>query len=264
MKKSSILSGNIQDSEFDIGCCVLNDISLESVKKVIKDFSADDIPHYVVTPNIDHLQRLLISPERDRLEKVYRGASLSLCDSRILEALLNINGYRISEVITGSGLTQVLFDQVLTHEDRIFILGGEERVMEIIRERYPKLDIYHYNPGMGFIKNQEEIQKVVEVVRGVKPNYVFLAVGSPQQEYMADILSAKKAYKGVALCVGASMLFLAGMEQRAPEWLQRLRLEWLYRMSQSPVRLGKRYWKNAISLPSIHKMLASHSALRRL
>ena len=256
MNTEKILSRTIQDSRFDIGCCTLNDISLKSAEGLIKGLSQDETPHYVVTPNIDHLQRLMISPDRQRLQKIYRGASLSLCDSRIMEAMLKINGYRISEVVTGSGLTQALFDKVLTQEDRIFILGAEKQVIDIIRHRYPQLDLQHHNPGMGFIRNKEEIRAALSAVATAKPNYIFLAVGSPQQEYMAEILYKEQAFKGVALCVGASLLFLAGIERRAPEWLQRIRLEWLYRMLQNPVRLGKRYWKNATSLLSIHRMLA--------
>jgi exopolysaccharide biosynthesis WecB/TagA/CpsF family protein len=66
-------------------------------------------------------------------------------------------------------------------------------------------------------------------------------VGSPQQELVARALQERGRARGLALCVGASLDFIGGIEQRAPLWMQRASLEWLYRLLQNPRRLAGRY-----------------------
>jgi exopolysaccharide biosynthesis WecB/TagA/CpsF family protein len=66
-------------------------------------------------------------------------------------------------------------------------------------------------------------------------------VGAPQQEAVAHALRIRGRARGLALCVGASLNFITGAERRAPQWMQRAGLEWLYRLSQDPRRLANRY-----------------------
>jgi exopolysaccharide biosynthesis WecB/TagA/CpsF family protein len=66
-------------------------------------------------------------------------------------------------------------------------------------------------------------------------------VGAPQQEQIAYQLLQRNRARGLALCLGASLNFVTGLERRAPVWMQRMGAEWLYRLMQDPKRLGKRY-----------------------
>jgi exopolysaccharide biosynthesis WecB/TagA/CpsF family protein len=107
---------------------------------------------------------------------------------------------------------------------------------------------------MGFINDQDEINKVINYAEQVQPHYLFLAVGSPRQEVLAEQLQLTLT-KGVALCIGASILFLVGAERRAPYWVQRLSLEWCYRICQNPKVLAKRYFSNFLKLQRIYSSL---------
>lgn len=236
----------------DIGLCRVDQLKMGSAITHIRQISESGIPGYVVTPNIDHLQRLLSNKEKLHLRRIYHGAGLSLCDSRILELILHVNGKKIPEVITGSTLTENLFNKDLRQGDRIFLVGGSHVTVNKIRGMYKDLNIQHHNPTMGFIRKEKEVNDLIELICRFNPTHVFLAVGSPQQEIFAEKLCQDCRFKGVALCVGASLLFLAGQEKRAPKWIQKLRLEWLYRMLQDPARLTKRYFLNALAVPSIY------------
>jgi exopolysaccharide biosynthesis WecB/TagA/CpsF family protein len=70
---------------------------------------------------------------------------------------------------------------------------------------------------------------------------VFFAIGAPQSELLCRRLAQRQNARGVALCVGASLEFLTGAKRRAPVWLQRLKLEWFFRLAAEPRRLGRRY-----------------------
>jgi exopolysaccharide biosynthesis WecB/TagA/CpsF family protein len=98
------------------------------------------------------------------------------------------------------------------------------------------------NPPMGFINDPAAVQGVLEFVERHSPfRFCMLAIGSPQQEIIAQQLKHRGVARGLALCIGASVDFITGKERRAPALMQRLGAEWLFRLLQSPRRLGKRY-----------------------
>ena len=106
---------------------------------------------------------------------------------------------------------------------------------------------------MGFINKPDEVDKLIQTIKELKPDLIFLAVGSPRQEEFALKLKATLEH-GIALCIGASILFLTGDEKRAPQIMQQLSLEWLHRMF-SDTRLFKRYIANALNLVKIYRKL---------
>lgn len=192
---------------------------------------------YVVTPNVDHVVRT----HRRGLRKLYEDAWLSVCDSRIIIKLARIAGLEIPEVITGSGLTQLVLENYLQDGDVITVIGSSDECISRLKDKISsRLIVNHFNPPMGFINNSTEVEKVVGFVKSNPARFVFLAVGSPQQEILASRLKQGGA-TGVGFCIGASILFVTGDEKRAPEWIQRLSLEWMYRLFQNPKRLWKRY-----------------------
>jgi N-acetylglucosaminyldiphosphoundecaprenol N-acetyl-beta-D-mannosaminyltransferase len=232
----------------------LHNITMVDAINTIKEYSTSETLDIVVTPNIDHLARIVSEGATSPLKAIYSRASLCLCDSRILAKLLQFKDKPVKEVITGSTLTQNLFDSEHMLNQTILVVGGENSVFNKLLVLYPKLSLCHINPPMGFINDQAEINKVIDYAKQVQPHYLFLAVGSPRQEILAEQLQLTLT-KGVALCIGASILFLVGAERRAPYWVQRLSLEWCYRICQNPRVLAKRYFSNFLKLQRIYKFL---------
>jgi len=216
-------------------------LTAEEVLDLIFDQANKSDFEYVVTPNADHVVRLAL---RNDLLEVYDGAFLSTCDSRIVLALARLKGYPIGGLVTGSDLTRMLFVAGTLRKYRIAIVGGAPEEIEVLKERYQLSDVYHLNPSMGFISRPEEVEHCCQFVKDVQANIVFFAVGSPQQELLASKVKATVGARGVGLCIGASLLFLTGTEKRAPGLVSKVGLEWLYRLSQNPKRLWRRYLGN--------------------
>ncbi|UVO51474.1 WecB/TagA/CpsF family glycosyltransferase [Sphingomonas sp. SUN019] len=193
---------------------------------------------YVLTPNVDHVVRLQHS--RSDLWPVYRRAWLTLCDSRILARLARNSGLQLP-IVTGSDLTAALFRDVIRSDDRVAILGGSEEAVEQLRRTYGLTDVVHHNPPMGFIADDAALSHATEFLIDAKARYSFLAVGSPQQEILACRVERSGKATGIGLCVGASLEFLTGGQVRAPRFVQRLSLEWLFRLLSQPGRLWRRY-----------------------
>lgn len=194
---------------------------------------------YIVTPNVDHIVR---NNERGDLMQFYHKAWLSVCDSRIAARLARSKGYPIRDIVTGSDLTMKIFDAIIKPEHHITIIGCDEDSVNKIRERYRLEHVHHYNPKMGFIHDTDAINSCCEFVAEHPSDFVMLAVGSPQQEILANYLEGLPGARGVGLCIGASLLFLAGKETRAPRLVAALELEWLFRLIQNPKRLWRRYF----------------------
>jgi exopolysaccharide biosynthesis WecB/TagA/CpsF family protein len=85
------------------------------------------------------------------------------------------------------------------------------------------------------------MQEAVEFVLAHPARFVFLAVGSPRQEMLADAIRATGRATGVGLCIGASLEFIAGARRRAPRWMQHTGLEWLHRLVGDPCHMTRRY-----------------------
>lgn len=230
-----------------------DDMRIDEAASVITKMSTSDGFDVVITPNIDHLSRLIGNRDPD-LHNIYKEASLTLCDSKIVEKLMRFKGKQIKNVIPGSTLTEYLFKQGYLNSGKVCVVGAEEEDIQKLRLLYPRVDIMHINPSMGFIKRAEEVDAIINEICDEQPEFILLAVGSPRQEILADKIK-KKYRKGVGLCIGASILFLVGKEKRAPEIFQLMHLEWLYRAFQRPRTLMVRYARNFLALVSIYSEL---------
>jgi N-acetylglucosaminyldiphosphoundecaprenol N-acetyl-beta-D-mannosaminyltransferase len=193
---------------------------------------------YIVTPNVDHVVR--IQCKRSDLWPIYRNAWITLCDSRILGKLARRAGVALP-VVPGSDLTVALLRDIAQADDRIAIIGGNPDMVDILRQRFGLSQLIHHEPPMGFIHDADATQNAVRFTIAAQARYVFIAVGSPQQELLAYRISRTGQAVGIGLCIGASLQFLTEEQARAPKILQRLCLEWLFRLTRDPRRLWRRY-----------------------
>ena len=193
---------------------------------------------FIVTPNVDHLVR--VSKEPDVFNPLYEASWLSVCDSRILELLAKFSGIPL-KAVPGSDLTQQLFDNVITKDDPITVIGADKEIIETVKSLYGLDKINHYEPPFGLRHKPDEVAKTAEFIANHPARYVFICVGSPQQEMVAKACLDRGDCVGLGLCVGASLDFLSGRTKRAPKWMQKARIEWLHRLASEPKRLWKRY-----------------------
>ena len=193
---------------------------------------------YVVTPNADHLVRLARDPA---LAQVYRNAGLRLLDSRVVAGGARLLGLRAPRVAPGSDLTEWLLTQHLQPAERVTIVGLRTRWLPALVTRCCLGPPAHYDPPMGFLFDRVAFATTVDFVLSHPARFILLAVGSPQQEVLAATIAATGRATGTGLCIGASLEFLAGATRRAPPWMQRSGVEWLYRLSHDPRRLARRY-----------------------
>lgn len=192
---------------------------------------------YLATPNTDHLVRL--DNDAD-LKPLYEDAWINVCDSRIIEALADFSGLEL-KACPGSDLAGQLFEKSIKPEEAVNIIGADSEIIEALKARYGLLNLNLHEPPMGLKNKPEAIKEAALFIATHPARFHFICVGSPQQEMVARAVLEHPNAKGVGLCLGASLDFLAGRTERAPLWMQKSRLEWLHRLLSEPKRMWKRY-----------------------
>lgn len=192
---------------------------------------------YVVTPNVDHVVTFNQTTDPATLA-AYRGADMTLCDSRILTKLARRSGLQL-KAVPGSDLTRELLQE---HSSwRCAIIGGDATLHAQVQAIYPQFKWIFFEPPMGVRHDPSARMKIAEFVEHESADFIFFAIGAPQSEITCHEIAMRGRATGIALCIGASLEFLAGAKKRAPYWMQRIALEWLYRLGSEPRRLWRRY-----------------------
>ncbi|MBL8891632.1 MAG: WecB/TagA/CpsF family glycosyltransferase [Planctomycetaceae bacterium] len=216
----------------------------------------------VVTPNVDHIVQLQTNAG---LQQAYRQAGLVLADGWPVVSASRWVGRPLPERVPGSDLVPEIFRAAEARylrspagsgaKLRVFLLGAApgvaDRAASKIQEAWSGVEIVGtYSPPLGFEKSESECDSILARIDAAQPEVLVLGLGAPKQELWAakhqDRLSAR-----VALCVGATIDFLAGEKKRAPQWVQALKMEWLHRLLSEPKRLAKRYWHDACVFPRL-------------
>lgn len=191
---------------------------------------------YVATPNVDHMVRLDREPD---LQPLYADAWLTLCDSRILEIFARASNLALS-CAPGADIVELLFRNHIRTGDTVLVIGGSAQLAEKLRVDFGLRDLRWFDAPNGLRASADARRQCVDFIRDNTAAFVFLAVGSPQQEMIAR--EAREAgCTGVAICCGAALQFLSGETRRAPKWMRTARLEWLHRLGSEPGRLWRRY-----------------------
>jgi exopolysaccharide biosynthesis WecB/TagA/CpsF family protein len=216
----------------------VDDYELTAFIPVLQAFPATHFG-FVVTPNVDHFIRYCLDADFRRL---YDAATFRLLDSRFAATIQwALFGQKLA-VCPGSDLTAAIFESGLFRHERVVLVGGSAEQAMTLLARYQLEDFCHFNPPMGFVSDPAAVDECLCFIEAQSPfKMCLLAVGSPQQEILARQLMLRARARGLALCVGASINFLTGIERRAPQWIQRLSLEWTYRLALNPRRLLYRY-----------------------
>lgn len=214
---------------------------------------------YVVTPNVDHT---VLLQEHSKLRQAYKHAGLILADGHPIVWASRLLGRPLPERVAGSELVPCLFDSFNQsfnpHSGRklkVFLLGAgtgvAQRAAAKMQLIWPNVEtVGVYSPPLGFEKSPEESNYILGRIALTRPDVLIVGLGAPKQEIWTH-QHRDQIQANVALCVGATIDFLAGEKKRAPRWMQRTGIEWLHRMCCEPKRLVKRYARDAWIFPQL-------------
>ncbi len=157
-------------------------------------------------------------------------------------ALKWLHGKRLNERVYGPELMLRVCGAAADNAIPIYLYGGTESVLRDLiaqlQHRFPSLRIFGESPPFRPLTPEED-EQAMERIRSSGAGCVFIGLGYPKQDIFAA--AHREKIQAVQLCVGAAFDFHAGNKRMAPAWLQRVGLEWLFRLCQEPRRLWRRY-----------------------
>lgn len=216
----------------------------EAVGQILTWIDArDGVCRYVVTPNVNHT---VLLERHAGLRLAYRDAGMILVDGMPVLLAARLFGRPVPGRVAGSDLVPRLFDAAERSSGvNIFLLGAGPGVAHVAAEqieaRWSKCRVVGINsPPHGFETDTAQNDRIVAAIAEARPDVLVVGLGAPKQELWVHTHWRRLATP-VALCVGATIDFLAGEKRRAPPWMRQSGLEWLHRAASEPRRLAKRY-----------------------
>ena len=215
--------------------------SYEAFLDEIVSFSKNkESSSYVCVANV----HMFIEAYNDRsFNEIMNRADIVTPDGMPLVAALNLL-YGIKQGrVAGMDLLPDLLKQANINNLSVFFYGGTDEMMKetssFVTSKYPELRANYYSPPFRQLSFDEELS-VVDTINSASPNMVFVVLGCPKQEkWMA---SMKGRINACMIGIGGALPVMIGLQKRAPLWMQKSSLEWLYRLIQDPKRLFKRYF----------------------
>lgn len=201
----------------------------------------DDLKgNYICVSNV---HTTVTAYEDEEYRKIQNGGALALPDGKPLSILSKKRGFENAQRVTGPDLMGALFKESEKKGYKHYFYGSTEKNLELLevklKERYPKLNIVGmYSPPFKSEVSLEDNVILNEINTG-DVDFLWIGLGAPKQEKWMFI--HKGEVNAVMLGVGAGFDYYAERINRAPIWMQKCSLEWLYRLMQDPKRLLKRY-----------------------
>lgn len=197
---------------------------------------------HIITPNVHHL---ILLENDEEFRRIYQNASLVVADGMPLIWASKFLGTPLKEKISGSDLVPEICKVAARKGYKLFFLGGRsgavQKAKEKLEGRFPFIKIVGvYVPPFGFENYRSEDEKIVKLIKESNPDILLVGLGAPKQEKWI-YKHSKELNVPVSIGVGATFEFIAGVVKRAPRWMQKVGLEWLWRLMMEPQRLWKRY-----------------------
>lgn len=225
---------------------------LEILKTNINITTMQDTLNYI-TSHLDSLRgnyicvsnvhTTVMSYENKKYRTIQNSAAMALPDGAPLSGYCRIKGFKGAERVTGPDLMLEIFK--LSHKKgyRHFFYGSTEETLagmkKVMIKKYPGAVIAGmYAPPFRAL-DEEEDKRIIELINTTQPDFIWVGLGAPKQEEWMYLHQGKT--NAVMIGVGAGFNYLAGNIKRAPKIMQKLYLEWFYRLLQDPKRLLKRY-----------------------
>ncbi len=206
----------------------------------------------VATLNLDHIVKLRRDPD---FRRAYHAHSHVVADGNPVVWLSHLAGRREVRLVPGSELIAPLAALAAEQRAPVAFLGSTERVLRAAADQlqadHPGLDVVAcLAPPFGFDPQSAAADALLDQMAAYGARICFLALGAPKQEILAARGHARHPGLGF-VSIGAGLDFIAGHQTRAPVWVRRIAMEWLWRMLTNPRRLARRYLDCALILPAL-------------
>lgn len=226
-------------------------LSYDETIKLVEKYVDTKTPLHLMGVNADKINELNKNP---KLKEIVNSCGVINADGASVVLASKFLGDRLPERVAGVDLMESLVKLSVDKGYSVYLLGAKQEVVEktseVLCEKYPGLNICGFRNGYF---SRDDWRDISEELNRLNPDFIFVGITSPLKEYLIEYLQ-NNGNKGVFMGVGGSFDVISGNIARAPVWMQEHNLEWLFRVSQEPRRLFKRYFVgNTVFIVSVLK-----------
>jgi len=234
---------NVAPDRRDIAGVPIDWLDINECLSVITSAARARHHFQVSTVNLDFLVH---AQEDEVVRSILQTNALNVPDGAPVVWLGRLAGATANARVAGADLVPRLVEIAAREHLGVFLLGGEAGVAEIaadvLRKKYPGLRVDTYEPPRASLDEMDDTT-ILRLLDECRPHLLFVAFGHPKQEKW--IARHRDRLPMAAMGVGCCLDLMAGRQSRAPVWMQKCGLEWLYRLSHEPGRLARRYATDA-------------------
>lgn len=226
--------------------CPIDALTMQqTLSKIESAIKANEHLHHVVV----NVAKLVHLQKDEKLRDSVVSCDIINADGQGVVWASKILGKSIPERVAGIDLMQNLVALAYEKKYKIYFLGATDDVVKTVVEKYSKQYSTNIIAGYrnGYFSKSEE-KEVAANIAATKPSILFVAMGSPKKENFLFDNKAMLSGVNFVMGVGGSFDVVAGKVKRAPLWVQKIGMEWFYRMIQEPQRLFMRYFTTNIAL----------------
>ncbi len=218
----------------------VDDVTFAETLARMEAFIADGRPHQICTVNPEFIMR---AQRDEEFRRVLTHSDLNIPDGGFLLWAARRVGKRLRARVTGSDTLPMFVELAARKGYRLYLLGAApgiaEKAVAVWRARWPTLNIVGVDAGSPAAAEED---LMVSKIREARPHALFVAFGAPQQDkWIAR--NAQRLAVPLMMGVGGTLDFVAGVVPRAPSWMRRLGLEWLFRLVRQPWR-----WRRQLAI----------------
>lgn len=240
------------DFERDIWCLLgipLDATDMSGAVRAVTTAAAERRPCFLSTPNVN----FLIGCQSDaEFRQSVINSELSVADGMPLIWIAKLLGIPLAERVSGSGLIEVLRDRPIDRDPplSVYFFGGEEGVAQKACSKLKEAQsglccAGYFNPGFGSVEDMSS-EEIIGAINDSRADFVIVSLGAKKGQAWIQ-RNRGRLNAPVISHLGAVVNFVAGTVNRSPRWMQRLGIEWLWRIKEEPA-LWRRYWSDGIAL----------------
>ena len=222
---------------------VIDVLTFQETVDLVEKYVQQKVPLHLIGVNADKINEINANKQ---MREIVNKCGIINADGASVVWASKFLGKPLPERIAGIDLMDCLIQISEKRGYRVYLLGAKQNVIEktvgVLKKKYPYLEICGFRNG--YLDKTEWLSISMELKR-LQPDFVFVGITSPLKEYLIEFLQ-NDGNNSVFMGVGGSFDVISGNISRAPLWMQKANLEWLFRVIQEPRRLFWRYFSGNI------------------
>lgn len=215
-----------------------DNLTMQETVDAVDEYIIKNKPLHLMGVNADKINEL---QENERLRNIVNNCEIINADGVSVVWASKKLKKPLKERVAGIDLMQELLKLAEKKGYTVYLLGAKEEIVrktvDVIQKQYPQISVVGWRNG--YFK-ECDWPSIAEDLKKCKAQLIFVGITSPLKEYFIEYLQ-NQGLESVFMGVGGSFDVISGKIPRAPKWVQKMGLEWLFRVIQEPGRLWKRY-----------------------